>query len=156
MMVGSLLSALAYSSYAIVRPFWPFLAMRFVEGAALACLDTAVLAFIVKLVPRTYRGQAIGYVLLAPLSRWPYQPLQGTASMAYALEYAGSSGGTAVGTYQATGDLGTALGPVMMGVVVSLAGYRTMYFCLALLCVMNIGYFRFFVRKRRHIAVRTP
>jgi MFS family permease len=310
MIVGTVLSALVYLSYIVFRPFWSFLTVRFLEGISFACVDTAVIAFIVKVVPRTYRGQAIGYALLAPplamaisassgvflMNRYgstvlflscaalslcsflftsmlkggekvqvdevksdsgscpfnvtilvpavvtflinfsigalfAFTPLYAVtcgvsnpgpffsaiavmlilgralgghilstydkerivpafilvliasllilpfartlpafvlsgalwgigaafvnpASMAYALEHAGSSGGTAVGTYQAMGDLGTALGPVIMGVVVSLAGYRRMYVCLALLCVMNIGYFHFFVRKRRRVATR--
>jgi predicted MFS family arabinose efflux permease len=310
MIVGALLSALSYLSYVVVRPFWPFFAMRFLEGVAFACVDTAVLAFVVNIVPEARRGQAIGYVLLAPplamaisassgvlimngygpvvlfssctalslcsffsafmlkkrgrtridevrheggvlpfnvgivvpavvtflinfaigglfaftplyavtcgidnpgpffsaiavmlilgrtvggrvlsacdkeriipaailvliaslvvllLSRTlPGFVLSGAlwgfgaafvnpASMAYALEYAGSSGGTSVGTYQALGDMGTALGPATMGVVVSLAGYRTMFFCLAMLCLLNMGYFWFFVTKRGRMVER--
>ena len=37
-------------------------------------------------------------------------------AMAYALEYAGSSDGTAVGTFRAISDSGMALGPVVMGI----------------------------------------
>lgn len=70
------------------------------------------------------------------------------ASMAYALEYAGSSDGTAVGTYQASLDLGLALGPVVMGIIVPLTGYRMMFLCLAAICLINMSYFQFFVRKK--------
>jgi MFS family permease len=70
-------------------------------------------------------------------------------SMAYALDYAGSSGGPAVGTFRACMDLGVALGPMVMGVVVSLAGYRAMFLCLGLFCIANFTYFQFYVRKRR-------
>jgi predicted MFS family arabinose efflux permease len=303
-MIGALLSALVYLSYIFLRPFWPFLAMRFLEGIAFACVDTAILAFIVKVVPQAFRGQAIGYVLLAPPlamamsassgvlimqkfgsvvlflacmgvslgaflfafflkgdkrgekdgtmqktnkclfnvdilapagitfltnfsigGLFAFTPLYALtcgidnpgpffsaiavmlivgrtmggrilssynkeitipiffvaliaslvvllfarslpafivsgalwgigaafvnpAAMAYALEYAHSSDGTAVGTYQALGDLGTSLGPPAMGVVVSVAGYKTTFLCLALICLLNIGYFRLIVRIR--------
>jgi MFS family permease len=70
------------------------------------------------------------------------------ASMAYALEFADSSDGTAVGTYQASLDMGLALGPVVMGIIVPLTGYRTMFLCLAVICLINMSYFQFYVRKR--------
>jgi predicted MFS family arabinose efflux permease len=71
------------------------------------------------------------------------------ACMAYAFEYAGSSGGAAVGTYQAFMDLGMALGPVMTGLIIPLTGYPAMFLCLAFVCLINMGYFQFYVRKRR-------
>jgi MFS family permease len=73
------------------------------------------------------------------------------ACMAYALEYSGSSGGTALGTYQAFMDSGTALGPVMMGIIIPVIGYRAMFLCLALICILNLCYFQFYVRKSRHV-----
>ena len=71
------------------------------------------------------------------------------ASMAYAFEYAGSSGGAAIGTLRALADLGLALGPVIMGLIIPHTGYRAMFLCLALVCVINLGYFQFYVRKGR-------
>jgi MFS family permease len=69
-------------------------------------------------------------------------------SIAYALEYAGSSDGTAVGTYQAFMDLGLALGPATMGLIVPLTGYRVMFLCLAFTCLINLCYFQFYLRKK--------
>ena len=309
MAFGALLSALSFLAYTIFRPFWPFFIARFFQGCSFACLDTAVLAFIVNVTPERFRGQAIGYVLLAsPLAMaiaaslgvflsnrygfavlflscvglslcslffslvikgqkndrprikvsargarlidlkiavpafinflnyfvggalFAFIPLYGVksgitnpgfffsavavmlftgrilggkilvaydkekiivgflsmfvaalvilsfshtllmfvfvglvwgtalaflvpASMAYALEYAGSSEGTAVGTYQMFMDSGMALGPSVMGMVVPMVGYRVMFLCLALICLANIGYFQFYVRKGRQRSV---
>jgi predicted MFS family arabinose efflux permease len=72
------------------------------------------------------------------------------ACMAYALEYAGSSGGAAVGTYQAFVDLGMALGPVIMGLIVPFTGYPVGFLCLALICLINLCYFQFYVRRRNN------
>ena len=72
--------------------------------------------------------------------------------MAYALEYAGSSDGTAIGTYQAFMDIGLALGPVTMGIIVQLTGYRFMFLCSALVCLVNLGYFLFYLRKKGNAA----
>jgi MFS family permease len=73
-------------------------------------------------------------------------------AMAYALEYAGSSDGAAVGTARAISDLGLGLGPVVMGTIVPLTGYRVMFLCLAFICLINLCYFQFYVRKRGHVA----
>jgi MFS family permease len=70
------------------------------------------------------------------------------ASMAYALDYAGSSGGTALGTLRAVMDLGAALGPMVMGIIIPLTGFRVMFLCLALICLINLNYFQFYVRKK--------
>jgi predicted MFS family arabinose efflux permease len=75
------------------------------------------------------------------------------AFMAYAFDYSGSSGGAAVGTFMAITDLGLALGPVLLGMVIPVAGYPEMFLCLALVCVVNVTYFQFYVRKKRNMAL---
>ena len=74
------------------------------------------------------------------------------ASMTYALDYAGSSGGTALGTLRALMDLGTALGPMVAGSIIPFTGYPTMFLCLAFIYLINLCYFQFYVRKRGHVA----
>ncbi|HVN97419.1 MAG TPA: MFS transporter [Syntrophorhabdaceae bacterium] len=305
MMFGALLFTLTFLASIVLRPFWPFFAIRFIQGASFAFLDTAALACVVKLTPSAYRGQGIGYFLLAPsfamvigptlgmllinqysftifflactglsfcafffswklkapetitpdkntpaninlfldmkiitpgltgflqmfalgatMAFFPLYAIQcgvtnpglffsaiaimmvagrvlggriaeayskeriilvflfllmiatiilsfsktlpmfifvgmllgiGTtlflpASMAYALDYAGSSGGTALGTIRALMDLGAALGPMVMGIIIPFTGYRIMFLCLALICLVNPCYFQFYVRKRK-------
>ena len=70
------------------------------------------------------------------------------ACMSYAFEYAGSSDGPAVGTYQAFMDLGMALGPVVIGIILPATGYPVMWLCLAFVCLITLIYFQFYVRKR--------
>jgi MFS family permease len=70
-------------------------------------------------------------------------------AMAYALEYAGSSDGTTVGTFRAISDLGSALGPVTVGLIVPVTGYRMMFTALAFVCLVNLCYFQFYVRKAK-------
>lgn len=74
------------------------------------------------------------------------------ACMTYALDYANSSGGPAVGTFRALQDLGLALGPTIMGIIIRFTGYQAMFSCLALVCLINLGYFQFYVRKKAHVA----
>ena len=66
----------------------------------------------------------------------------------YALEHAGSSAGQVMGTFTAVSDMGIFLGPLTMGIVIQLTGYRTMFLCLALMNVVNLVYFHFFVRHK--------
>ncbi len=77
------------------------------------------------------------------------------ASMAYALEYAGSSGGTAVGTFRALSDLGVTFGPMTMGIILPITGYRIMFLALALVFLINISYFQFYVRKKRTTVIHS-
>lgn len=304
MLFAALLFTVTFLVCIILRPFWPFFAVRLFQGVAYACLDTAVFALIVKVIPLASRARALGYFMLAPalatvmgptfgmflvnrfgftilflfctgMSLWAFLSsimlkgeeivktnteaggrdifflerkiivpaistffyyftlgsvmaffplyaiqwgmknpghffsasalmtiagralggkvmdiwsrekiilaftflsmvtlvilsfsktfpmfiigglLWGTGiafvfpvSMAYALDYAGSSGGTAVGTFRVLTDLGFAAGPMVMGVIIPTVGYRVMFLCLALICLINLCYFQFYVRKK--------
>ncbi len=70
-------------------------------------------------------------------------------SMAYALEYVGSSDAATVGTFRAVFDLGMALGPVLAGILVPVTGYKAMFLCLAFICLINLGHFQFYVRRKK-------
>jgi MFS family permease len=308
MMTGTILFALGSLAFIVFRPFWPFFAVRFMQGVAFACLDTAAFAFVVNVIPMAYRGQGLAYFMLAPnlalavapafalflinkysftlffltcmalalgafvfacllkgketvrlegripvshnrffdsrivapaivgflhtfvygaivaffplyaiqngvnnpglffsavaimiiagralgarmLDAWSKDKviltflsaamvamiilsfsetlpmfivvglLWGTgtsfvapATMTYAFEYADSSGGTAVGTFRALTDSGVALGPMIMGILIPLTGYRIMFLCLAIICLINLCYFQFYVRRRHNVA----
>lgn len=71
-------------------------------------------------------------------------------TLAYALDYAGSSGGTAVGTFRVLTDLGMAAGPMVMGIIIPITGYPVMFLCLASICLINLCYFQFCVRRRHN------
>jgi predicted MFS family arabinose efflux permease len=305
MMFGALLSVITFLASIVFRPFWPFFVIRFLQGTTLACMDTAVLAFVLGVIPVEYRTRALGYYMLAPslamacaapfgmfvINRYGFAvfflagaglafcsflmsskikgreitvdhntasghsgfildlkivapgitaflqffawgavsaffPLyaidcgvtnpglffsamaimmiagrmfggkimdtcnkekfiacfiptivvllvilsfsrtlvmflivgsfwgMGAAffvpvSMAYSLEYAGSSSGRAVGTFRALQDLGLGIGPVVMGTVAPLVGYQVMFRWLAVVSFINFCYFQFYVRRRR-------
>jgi len=307
MMFGAAMFALTFLVFIVLCPFWPLLAVRFFQGVAFSCMDTAAIAYVIGVVPLAYRTRAISYIFLAPclamsvaapfgmfvmnqygfavvllagtalsvcafllslsLSRqktiaagpesrvnttflfewkiivpaitgflqyvvwssvsafFPLYAVQcGTTNpglffsamafmmiigrifggkvfetwrkeriiltfmlvsmaalvmlslsstllmfivvgmlwgiaaafvfptcMAYALEYSGASGGTALGTYQAFTDLGVALGPVITGIIIPFTGYRATFFCLAFICIVNLCYFQFYVCKRHNV-----
>lgn len=305
MISAALLFAASFLACMTLRPFWPFLMVRLFQGVAYAFFDTAVIALIVKVTPRPYRGRAVSYFMLAPgigtifgpsfgmhlvnlydftalfllclglslaasffsvilkgkaaaqpdaaapstttffierkiivpaisafffyfvwgsmiaffslfaiqrgmknpgnffsaaafmtvagrflggkiMDAWSREKiilaftfvsmvamallsfsrtvpmfifaglLWGTAvafvfpaTIAYAFDYAHSSAGTAVGTFRVLTDLGVAVGPMVMGAILPFTGYPAMFLCLAGICLLNICYFQFFVRKRR-------
>ncbi len=64
-----------------------------------------------------------------------------------ALDQADANRGPAMGTYTAIADLGTGLGPVSMGLILSWTNYQFMFFCLALVGLINFLYYHFCVRK---------
>ena len=70
------------------------------------------------------------------------------AILAYILDRTGSSKGPAIGMYMLLSDLGLGLGPVMMGIIIRLSSYPTMFLCLAFTGVINLIYFLLFVRKK--------
>jgi MFS family permease len=68
---------------------------------------------------------------------------------AYTIDLAGLSRGPAMGTFTAISDLGTGLGPVIMGIILRLTNYPIMFLCLSLIGILNFAYFYFFVKKKR-------
>lgn len=61
--------------------------------------------------------------------------------VAYMLDRVGSSRGLAMGTFTGLHDLGVAIGPVAMGIVIHFTSYRVMFLILALLGFINLIYF---------------
>jgi MFS family permease len=124
------------------------------ERIILPCLFTYIISMIMlafsKTLPMFILVAAIwgiGHALLAP------------SLLVYALDRVGSSAGPVMGTFTAFTDLGISLGPVVMGIIIHAASYRIMFLCLALIGVINLNYFYFFVRKRgspliMHISIR--
>jgi len=68
--------------------------------------------------------------------------------LVYAMDRMGSSRGPAMGTFTGFSDLGMSMGPMIMGIVIHLTNYPTMFLCLTLAGMINLNYFYFFVRKK--------
>jgi MFS family permease len=65
----------------------------------------------------------------------------------YAIEKSGSSRGPAMGTFTALADLGTGIGPMIMGLIVQWTSYPIMFLCLALTGVINFLFFYTLLKK---------
>jgi MFS family permease len=68
--------------------------------------------------------------------------------VAYVIDLSGQARGPAMGVYTALGDLGTGLGPIIMGVILRFTNYPIMFLCLAFTALINLGYFYFFAKNR--------
>jgi len=119
------------------------------EKVILPCLIT----YIVSMVILTFSRTLPMFILVAAIWGIGNSFLVPTL-MAYTLDRVGSSVGPAMGTFTAVSDLGVSLGPVIMGILVHSTSYPTMFLCLALMGIINLNYFYFFVRKKGKIASR--
>jgi MFS family permease len=72
----------------------------------------------------------------------------------YAIENTGSARGPAMGTFTALADLGTGIGPMIMGIILQWTSYPIMFLCLILTGVINFLYFYYVMRKRGRKSIR--
>ena len=310
LLTGTIVFALSFLAFIIFRPFWPLFAVRLLQGIAFACMDTAIISYIIRTMPLQHRTRVINYFMLAPplasgvataasifiLNKWGFNAVLFTGTglgacafflmwklkgqerpvevsnspaherrfferrifapalviflcvcalggitaffplfaigcgvknpglfysatavmlvlsrltvgkifslykkekiivgsilimiislvtlalsstlsmfilagflwgigfgvlfplaMAYSLEYAGSSDGVAVATYQAFMDLGIAAGPAIAGVMLPFTGYRVMFLCQGLFCFVSLMYFQFYLKNRHNRAAK--
>ena len=136
-----------FAAYAIVLILGRALGARILdlynrEKIILPCLTT----YIISMMVLAYSKSLSMFILVAVIWGSGNAFLMPTL-VAYALDRAVSSPGTVMGTYTAIGDLGVALGPIIMGIILRFTSYPTMFLCLALVGVTNLSYFYFFVRK---------
>ncbi len=124
------------------------------EKVILPCL----IAYVIAMSILTFSSTLYMFILVAVIwgvgNAFLYPTL-----VAYALELAGSARGPAMGTFTAVADLGSGMGSVIMGIILQLTNFTTMFLSLALIGLMNLGYFHFIVHKRsvkRYANLRIP
>jgi MFS family permease len=130
LVLGRSLGGRIFDLYSKERIILPCLTTCIISMVILAFSETLPMFIIVAIV------WGIGFAFLSP------------SLVAYILDRAGSSSGPAMGTFTAISDLGLTLGPVIMGIVIHSTSYRIMFLCLALIGIVNLNYFYFFVRKK--------
>ncbi|RPJ08477.1 MAG: MFS transporter [Deltaproteobacteria bacterium] len=72
------------------------------------------------------------------------------ALVAYTIDLAGASRGPAMGTFTAACDLGVGLGAMVMGLILRLTSFPTMFLSLALVGAINLGYLLFLMAKQKN------
>jgi predicted MFS family arabinose efflux permease len=66
----------------------------------------------------------------------------------FVIEKAGLERGPAMATFTAIADLGSGLGPMVMGIVLEKTGYTVMFVCLIFTAVLNLFYFYWAIVKK--------
>jgi len=130
LILGRSLGGKILDLYSREKIILPSLTLCIVSMVILAFSKTLSMFILVAVV------WGIGFAFLTP------------SLIAQALDLVGSSPGPAMGTLTAISDLGLTFGPMIMGVILHSTSYTVMFLCLALVGVINLGYFYFFVRKK--------
>lgn len=116
------------------------------EKVILPCLLTYIMATVILSFSKTTPMFILVAVIWGAGNAFAFP-----AFVAYAIDLAGPSRGPALGTFTALSDLGVGLGAVIMGIVLRLTNFQTMFLCLAFTGVLNFIYFYFFVMKKAKI-----
>ncbi len=116
------------------------------EKVIMPCLLTYIMATVILAFSKTTPMFILVAVIWGAGNAFAFP-----AFVAYAIDLAGPSRGPALGTFTALSDLGVGLGAVIMGIVLRLTNFQTMFLCLAFTGVLNFIYFYFFVMKKAKI-----
>jgi MFS family permease len=139
--------------YGVSNPgiFFAFLAFTLILGRALGgrildiydrekviipCLITVIMAIVIL----TFSTNLAMFILVAVImgSGWA---LLYPCLFIYAIDHSGSARGPAMATFTALADLGTGMGPMVMGILLQWSTYPIMFFFLSLIGVINLLYF---------------
>jgi MFS family permease len=116
------------------------------EKVILPCLLTYIVATVILAFSKTTPMFILAAIIWGGGNAFAFP-----AFVAYAIELAGPSRGPAMGTFMALSDLGVGLGAVIMGIVLRLTSFQTMFLYLAFIGMINFIYFYFFVMKKAKI-----
>jgi MFS family permease len=103
-----------------------------------------IIAFILAMTLLAFSESLEMFILVAVIAATGHAFLV-PSLFAYVLDLVGSSRGPAIGWLTAMGDLGIGLGPMIMGVILRLTSFPTMFLSLALTGLLGFVYFYLFV-----------
>jgi MFS family permease len=72
----------------------------------------------------------------------------------HVIENTGLERGPAMGTFTAIADLGSGLGPMVMGLVLEKTSYTIMFVCLIFTAAINLLYFYFAIAKKGRLGIQ--
>ncbi len=113
------------------------------EKVLLPCMATQITAMAILAFSTTLFMFVLAAVIWGGGNAFLYPSL-----VASSIERSGSARGPAIATYSALSDLGSGLGAVIMGMVLQVSNYRTMFLGLVLVGFVCLGYFHFLFKKR--------
>ncbi len=134
LVLGRVFGGKILDSYSRETLIMPCIAPYVISMAMLAFSETVPMFLVVAMI------YGIGPAFLIP------------TLMAYSLDR-GVPPGPAMATFNGVTDIGSSLGPAIMGGLIYATDYQTMFLGLAVVGVLNLMYFYFFARQKRQPAV---
>jgi MFS family permease len=131
LIVGRIFGARVMDLYSKERLVLPCLILCTIAMVVLAFSETLLMFMLAAII------LGVGFTFLMP------------SLLVIAIDRAQPHPGLGMGTFTAVGDLAMVLGPILMGMVIHGTSYTTMFLCLALIELLNIGYFLLSVGKKR-------
>jgi MFS family permease len=113
------------------------------DKVILPCLAVTILSMIILAFSKTFSMFVLVAIVWGAGNTFLFPSL-----VACVLDRAGHSRALAMGTFTAISDLGVGLGPVIMGLIVKWTSYPIMFLCLALVAVINLAYFKYFLKGK--------
>ena len=107
------------------------------------CLITIVVSMVMLLFSTTLFMFILVAIILGAGWAFLYPSL-----VLHLIENSESNRGPAISIFTALGDLGTGIGPMIMGIVLQWAGYSVMFLGLALISILNVVYFYYGISKK--------
>ena len=109
------------------------------------CLITIIISMVMLLFSTTLFMFILVAMVLGTGWAFLYRVL-----VLYLIENLESNRGPAISVFTALGDLGTGIGPMVMGIILEWTGYSVMFLCLTFISIVNVAYFYYgIVRKER-------
>jgi len=114
------------------------------------CLVTVIISMVMLLFSTTLFMFILVAIVLGTGWAFLYPAL-----VVYLIENSESTRGPAVSVFTALGDLGTGIGPMVMGIILQWTGYSVMFMCLVFISIVNFVYFYYAImRKGRMLTKR--
>jgi MFS family permease len=105
-----------------------------------------LIAIIISMAILTFSATLPMFILVAVIFGTGWSLLY-PSLLIYAIENAGVAPGPAMATFTGLADLGVGIGPMMMSIIVQWTSHPIMFFCLALIGVINLFYFYYTIGK---------
>ena len=110
------------------------------------CLVTVIISMVMLLFSTTLFMFILVAIVLGTGWAFLYPAL-----VLYLIENSESSRGPSISVFTALGDLGTGIGPMVMGIILQWTGYSVMFLCLTFISIVNVAYFYYGIVRRERM-----
>jgi len=113
------------------------------------CLVTVIISMVMLLFSTTLFMFILVAIVLGTGWAFLYPAL-----VLYLIENSESNRGPAIGVFTALGDLGTGIGPMVMGIILQWTGYSMMFLSLTFISIVNVAYFYYGIMRKERMLTK--